>query len=53
MEVYGKGNEERLTGHHETAKYDVFVIPTKESTSSRLPCTLSINALSKAEEIPI
>ena len=24
MEVYGKGNKQRLTGKHETAKYDTF-----------------------------
>jgi len=24
MEVYGKNNESRLTGHHETASYDTF-----------------------------
>ena len=24
MEVYGEGNSERLTGHHETARYDQF-----------------------------
>ena len=24
MEVYGSGNEQRMTGNHETASYDVF-----------------------------
>ena len=40
MEVYGKGNEERLTGHHETAKYDEFSSDARNrNTSIRIPNT--------------
>ena len=44
MEVYGEGNERRLTGKHETAHYDSFTWGEMDrSASIRIPVTTSQN----------
>jgi len=51
MKVYGKRNRKRLTGNHETAKYDEFVCGVADRGASvRIPRTTEINQMGYLED---